>query len=242
MICLVDLGHVYWRAWHGSKGSTTDAYMAAVSRLETLATQGGRLVVCCDSRSARRCELFPEYKANRAARPKEAYESLDDVQDWAIRNGYQVELCDGYEADDLIATFCARCWDPIEIISEDKDLYALVTDVSPVTMLTRNGTVDEAACVAKFGVPPRLIPDLLAMWGDTADNIPGVNRIGNVGAAALLNRFGSIAGVQAASDEEILAVKGIGKTALENLRAWDPTLARALVALDTDAPIRLEAA
>ena len=95
-------------------------------------------------------------------------------------------------------------------------------------------------CIQKFGVKPHQIRDFLALTGDVADNIPGCPSCGLMRARDLLLRFGSIKGIKAATDEEILSVRKVGLKTLTELRAWDPTLAVKLVTLLDDAPVVLE--
>ncbi len=106
---------------------------------------------------------------------------------------------EGYEADDIIASFVKTCENRdifVRIITQDKDLYQLIKDgkTSIYSPISKND-YDEAACLEKYGVKPNQIRDFLALCGDSSDNIPGVKGIGAKGAKTLLDEFGSIEGI-----------------------------------------------
>lgn len=106
---------------------------------------------------------------------------------------------EGYEADDIIASFVKTCENRdifVRIITQDKDLYQLIKDgkTSIYSPISKND-YDEAACLEKYGVKPNQIRDFLALCGDNSDNIPGVKGIGAKGAKTLLDEFGSIEGI-----------------------------------------------
>lgn len=239
MICLVDLGAEFWRNWFATR-SAVDAFDITVERLTWHRDQYERVAVCCDSPRTKRVEWFPEYKANRDEKPKEALDALRAIEQQAESwRGVPVLRCDGYEADDVIATLVEQAWlDEVHILSSDKDLYQLIA--ANVRLITKRGPVDESGCVEKFGVAPAQIRDYLALCGDAADNVPGCDNVGPGRARDLLNRFGSIKGILAATDEELLSVRGVGQKTLTSLRAWDPTMAVRLVSLLRDAPVNFE--
>lgn len=243
-LLLIDIGSVYWAGWYATR-SQTGAYELAVDAIERACSEHWRAIVCCDSPRNWRHDLTghmaPEvqYKANREKKPPEATEALADVQQRVAAWGVPVVLCDGYEADDVIATLVDQALaHEVRILSEDKDLYQLIDDHCFV--LTKNGVRDAEGCVRKFGVRPDQMRDLLTLTGDSSDNIQGCPGIGVGKAAALLNRFGTLDAIKSASPKELGAVRGVGKQLATNLLEWDHTLARALVSLATDAPVQLE--
>ena len=146
---------------------------------------------------AHRLELAPDYKANRPPAPPDLTAQIPIIRDLIRAFGWPLFEQQAWEADDLISaltnTFSER---EIRIISADKDLAQLIN--ARVTMLvpSRTGTGfelrDEAAVLEKFGVPPSGIIDYLALVGDTADNIPGIEGIGPKTAAKLISECGSI--------------------------------------------------
>lgn len=242
-LLLIDIGSVFWPCWFATKNQI-EAYAHAVDLIERSVRDHWRSVVCCDSPTNWRHKLTAElpteaqYKANREKKPAEAIEALRDVQARVEEWGLPVVLCEGYEADDVIATLVDQAMVyEVRILSEDKDLYQLIDQHCHI--LTRNGVRDVAGCRKKFSVLPSQMRDLLAMVGDTADNIAGCPGVGPGKAAALLNHFGSLEKVLAAPDAELRAVKGIGEKIVTALREWDPGLALELVSLARDVPVDL---
>ncbi len=237
-IILVDLGAEFWRNWFATK-SGIEAYRLTIERVDWYRKECGRVAVCCDGGKLLRHEWFPEYKANRDAKPVDAIDSLVSAQQQMEDWGLPVLHCPGYEADDLIATLVDQAFlDDVKIMSSDKDLYGLLAE--NVRMVTIKGEVGPAECVEKFGVPPIQIRDYLALCGDAADNVPGCPGVGPGRARDLLKVFGCIDGIKAATDEQLRAVRGVGDKTLTGIRGWDPALAVRLITLLTDAPVDVE--
>ena len=143
-----------------------------------------------------RLELAPEYKANRPPMPEELATQMPWIREMAEAFGWPLLSFPDYEADDLAGAFAAaETGSDVRIISSDKDLSQLVNDrvklVSPAQGNTGSFVERGPAEVKeKFGVVPELIPDYLALVGDSSDNIAGVPGIGPKGAAELLNANG----------------------------------------------------
>lgn len=239
MIHLFDLGGEFWRNWFGTKKSAADAYQLTIEALTDYRAGSEALVVCCDSGSCFRSKLYPEYKANRPERPQEAYDCLRSVEqqvdDWKCPRVSAL----GYEADDVIATLAEQAWMyEVGIVSNDKDLYQLINDHT--RLVTKTGLTSEAECVHKFGVKPSQMRDWLALAGDASDNIPGCENVGPGRARDLLKAFGSLDGIKAASQDELLAVRGVGAATVDSVLTWDPALAVSLVTLARDVPVKLE--
>ncbi len=145
----------------------------------------------------------------------------------------------GWEADDIIATLARRGVEAgmeVVIVAGDKDLAQLVGDHVRMQDTMRDVTYDAELVRKKWGVPPALIPDLLALMGDDVDNIPGVPGIGQKGAAALLEKYGSLDGVLAHVGE----LKGKQKASLEENREA-VKLYRELATVDANADIDVDA-
>ena len=145
-----------------------------------------------------RLQLNPEYKANRPPMPEELKTQMPWIKEMAEAFGWQLLSCPDYEADDLAGAFArAEKSSDVRIVSSDKDLSQLVDDriklVSPghgnTGAFVERGV---AEVKEKFGVTPELIPDYLALVGDSSDNIPGVPGIGPKSAAELLNTCGAV--------------------------------------------------
>lgn len=168
-----------------------------------------------------RDELFDSYKANRPAAPPDLSAQISAVHE--VVAGFRIpELSvPGVEADDVIATLVARLAPQgIEcvVITADKDLMQLVGPRVRLWDTMRDRWVDEAAVVARFGVPPAQVVEVLALTGDTADNIPGVKGIGEKTATALIRELGSVEGVLSHLGEvERMKLRG-AKAIAERLR------------------------
>ena len=146
-----------------------------------------------------RSEFYPEYKQNRTPPPPELLAQIPICIEMIEKMGFISVSKEGYEADDIIASFVKICKDKdifVRIITQDKDLYQLIKDgkASIYSPLSKND-YNEAACLEKYGVKPSQILDFLALCGDSSDNIPGVKGIGAKGAKTLLDEFGSLEGI-----------------------------------------------
>ncbi|EAK5380072.1 DNA polymerase I [Campylobacter jejuni] len=146
-----------------------------------------------------RSEIDPNYKQNRTPPPPELLEQIPICIKMIEKMGFISVSQEGYEADDIIASFVKTCENRdifVRIITQDKDLYQLIKDgkTSIYSPISKND-YDEAACLEKYGVKPNQIRDFLALCGDSSDNIPGVKGIGAKGAKTLLDKFGSIEGI-----------------------------------------------
>ncbi|HTH43857.1 MAG TPA: 5'-3' exonuclease H3TH domain-containing protein [Oxalicibacterium sp.] len=177
--------------------------------------------------------LHASYRQNRKPMPDELQHALPDLFARLANAGLQVVSVAGVEADDVIATSVLRWLQEARgeaiIVSTDKDLHGLIAHGALVWDHFKNEWHDEAWVQAKFGVPPDLLPDLLALVGDVPDGIPGVSKIGVKTAAKLLQSYGSIDGIMAGA--------GILKDALgERLRneREQLKLSRELTALKAD--------
>jgi DNA polymerase-1 len=244
-LTLIDLGQLFWTNYFGPGKSAIWAFETTLEKCEWYSREYvGRTIVCADSTKSRRKELNPQYKSNRPSKPRDGIEALRDVQDKLQRLLIPVASADGYEGDDVIATLSVQAYpDEVQIIGAEKDLYSLMSE--RVTLVGKNGRLTTADCVRKFDVKVEQMTDFLALMGDAADCIKGVEGIGQKKAAALLAAFGDCDGVKAASDDAILAIEGFGtgvrgQKLLAAIRAWDPESALQLVRLEYDAPVSLE--
>lgn len=238
MIALIDLAALYWPVWFQTKDALK-AMDAALDRVDWTRREFPRTVVCCDSPINLRKEWAQTYKAQREEKPPQSIEGWVATQHRAESWGLPVVSSVGYEGEDIVASLAKQAWpEEVVIVGVDKDLYALISDT--VWISSPKGKIDENGCFEKWGVVPRQMTEFLAMTGDATDNIQGCPSCGPARAADLLARFDTIDGIRAATDAEILEVRGVGKKTLACLREWDPTLALKLVKLMDDAPVRLE--
>jgi len=156
-----------------------------------------------------RLALHPEYKAQREEMPESLDKQVGPIKELTRAMGLQGIEQDGVESDDLLAAqarYLADAGDEVLIVSADKDFAQVVDErvrmllpPSPANPKLGWRAMDSAGVVEKFGVPPSKIADLLALMGDSADNIPGIVGVGPKTAAKWLMEFGDLEGVIAAA-------------------------------------------
>ncbi|MBQ6069156.1 MAG: DNA polymerase I [Bacteroidales bacterium] len=157
-----------------------------------------------------RHEIYPDYKANRDATPEEILDGLPYIRQ--IINAFRIPVltCEGFEADDIIGT--ASHWaeqqgfDEVLMVTPDKDFGQLVTDHVKMYRFGRMGKPDQIMGVEevkeKFGIArPEQVKDLLGLWGDSSDNIPGIPGVGEKTAKKLIDQFGSVEEMVARPEE-----------------------------------------
>jgi len=152
-----------------------------------------------------RHEAFEAYKANRPDMPDDMAVQITPAKDILRAMGLPVLEKDGYEADDLIGTLAREAWEAgmeTVIVTADKDMFQLVREgVRILHTKKEDAVLDEKGVEEVFGVPPERVVDVLALWGDATDNIPGVPGIGEKGAKQLVQEFGGLEDVLAHADE-----------------------------------------
>jgi 5'-3' exonuclease len=247
MLLLIDLSHLFWTNWHATAneevGEAFARTVGAVHRLRGTLASDDRCAVCLDCPPYKRKAVYAEYKSQRDAPEPAATDQFRRVRDRLVADGFLLWGAQGYEADDVIATAVRLAREhqtTVTIATNDKDLLQLVDDAGIKVHSTKTGTLwSEQTVLDKFGVPPRKMRDLLALVGDTSDNIPGVPRIGTKTASELLTKHGSLDVIlnwAAAGDpDNLFAPPSIRKALLENIETMKR--ARDLVTLMTDAPI-----
>ncbi|MCK6546710.1 DNA polymerase I [Myxococcota bacterium] len=186
-----------------------------------------------------RRELYGDYKANRSAPPEDLPRQIPRIHQ--VTDGFRLKkfMVSGFEADDVIATLTRRALEEgfdVRIITGDKDLMQLVGDRVQLWEPMKGQRFDEKEVVEKWGVKPTMLRDLLALCGDSSDNIPGVPGIGPKTAAKLLADHGDLEGVlKAAADGKI---KGKNGQSLVD-KAADARLSQKLVQLDDHVPLEV---
>jgi DNA polymerase-1 len=187
-----------------------------------------------------RDKLFAEYKAQRPPMPDDLAVQLPFVRRLCRAMRLPILAEPGYEADDIIGTLAAQGTKrklDVFIITSDKDMLQLVSESVRVLIPTKQDLlVDEAKVLELLGVPPGKVPDVMALMGDTIDNIPGAKGIGEKGARELIQRFGS---VEEALDQ---ADKVEGKRYREALQTQreQVLMSKKLATIATDAPVKLD--
>ena len=189
-----------------------------------------------------RCELYPEYKANRPATPEDIIASVPYLRRLLKAMRIPVYEIEGYEADDVIGTLAhkasAEGYD-VYMVTPDKDYGQLVGERRHLYKQKGDGVeiVRAEDICAKYGIAdPVLVRDILAIWGDTSDNIPGVPGIGEKGACKLVGEWGEC--------ENILAnVQSIKGKQGEKIAAWGDKLllSKTLTTICTDVPVEFSA-
>lgn len=247
-LLLVDLSSVFYPIWHmsGSDPDVNRPSIDAVAKVRALAYGVDYCVVCCDSGRSFRKDLDASYKANRPERDERLQHQLTLTRETLEKDGFPVWAVSGFEADDLIASACAKAMEldvPVLIASSDKDLLQLVCPTVEAKSLTNGNVFDSAAVEAKFGVTPTQMRDYLSLVGDSSDNIKGAPGIGAVGAKNILSIHGSLqalyAKLDAGQDAKLLNLTpSIFKTLVESRALIEG--AQALVTLRTDVPLPFE--
>jgi DNA polymerase-1 len=194
----------------------------------------GAVVFDAPGKKARQAK-FAEYKAQRPKPPTELIEQLVWIDRLVAANNFPLIRSPGYEADDIIGTLTTRATSAgmeVLIVGGDKDLAQLVDERVRMVDTLRDITYDPELVLKKWGVPSRQIPDLLAIVGDTVDNIPGVPGVGQKGAAELLLKYGSLEGIL----QNLSELKGRQRKGFEE-HVNDVRLWRELTVIDRDVPI-----
>lgn len=207
--------------------------------------QPDRVVVAWDSKSstAKRKELYSEYKAGRVKPGEDFYAQIPLLIELVSGLGWDFVECDEYEADDIIGALAKQADDALEwetyIISSDLDMLQIVDENTKMYRILKGFSkleeLDVSAVEAKYGIKKSQFLDLKALKGDASDNIPGVPGIGEKGAAKLLNEYGSLDGIYEHIDE----IKGSVKDKL--IAGKDSAyLSYKLAKIMEDAPVKLE--
>ena len=239
-LILIDGSSYLYRAFHAlpplsnAAGEPTGALFGVVNMLRaTLAAKPDYAAFVVDASGPTfRDELYAEYKANRAPMPDDLRAQIEPMLAIVAALGLPILREPGVEADDVIgtlATQAAAAGIAVTISTGDKDFAQLVGPHVRLVNTMSGSTTERADVIAKFGVPPERIVDLLALMGDSVDNIPGVEKCGPKTAAKWLQEYDTLDGVMAHAD-------AIGGKVGENLRAALPRLplSRQLATIKTD--------
>lgn len=151
-----------------------------------------------------RDDIYPEYKATRASMPDDLRSQVAPIHQMIKAMGFPFLMVEGVEADDVIGTLARQATEkqlPVLISTGDKDMAQLVSDHVTLIDTMKDVKTDREGVIEKFGVPPELIIDYLALMGDKVDNIPGMTGVGEKTALALLQGIGSIDQIAANLDK-----------------------------------------
>ncbi|HVT31828.1 MAG TPA: DNA polymerase I [Rhodanobacteraceae bacterium] len=239
-LVLIDGSSYLYRAFHAlppltnSAGEPTGALFGVVNMLRATLNARPDYAAFVQDAPGRtfRDDLYAEYKANREAMPDPLAAQIEPMLAIVEALGFTILRVEGVEADDVIGTLAKQAAaDGIDVVvsTGDKDFAQLVAPGIELVNTMSNTTLDTAGVVEKFGVPPGRIVDLLALMGDSVDNIPGVEKCGPKTAAKWLAEYGSL-------DEVIANADKVGGKIGENLRRALPQLplSRELATIKTD--------
>ncbi len=204
-LLLVDAPHLLYRAFHalpdsitGPDGRPVNALLGSLNLLlQAIEEHDPRAVVLCFGleSAAYRAELYPPYHAHRPPAPDALSHQWHQSADLYRAFGWTVLDSDEYEADDLLHALAhaeVQRGGTALIFTGDRDLYQCVGD--GIAVIMRGEVVDAAEVERRYGIPPVLVPDFIALRGDPSDGIPGAKGIGEKTAADLLRRHGSLEG------------------------------------------------
>ncbi len=205
-LVLVDGSSYLYRAYHvpalqalmTSDGKPTGAVRGVISMIRRLLKDypDSEIAVVFDAKGKTfRDELYADYKAHRPPMPDELRAQIEPIHKIIHAMGLPMLVVDGVEADDVIGTLSRQAEQAgrhVVISTGDKDMAQLVTDKVTLVNTMTETSLDVAGVEDKFGVPPELIIDYLALLGDKSDNIPGVPGVGEKTAVALLQGIGGL--------------------------------------------------
>jgi DNA polymerase I len=186
-----------------------------------------------------RNDLYPDYKATRDAPPEDLVPQFPLVREAALAFSTHALEMEGYEADDLIATYARQAEAKgarVTIVSSDKDLMQLVSDKISLLDTMKNKRLSFAEVEEKFGVTPDKVIDVQALAGDSIDNVPGAPGIGVKTAAKLLEEFGTVEALLERAGE--IKQPKRRQTLIDH--ADNIRISRTLVTLKTDVPVEVK--
>lgn len=205
-VLLIDGSAVAYRGFYAVRGLSTAAgrptnaifgFVRMLGQMRATWEPSHWMVAFDGGLPEARLALLEDYKAQRKPMPDELREQFDGIRDYLDRAGVCWVLHEGEEADDLMASTAE--WavregaEEVLLATGDKDMYQLVGErIVIVPVAGKGGAMDRDGVTEKTGVPPELIPEWLAITGDSSDNIPGVPGVGPKTAARLLREFGSL--------------------------------------------------
>ena len=223
-LVLVDGSSYLYRAFHAfppltnSADEPTGAMYGVLNMLKSLISQvqPSHIAVVFDAKGKTfRDEMFEQYKSHRPPMPDDLRKQIQPLHDIIRALGIPLLVIEGVEADDVIGTLAvaaSKANQKVLISTGDKDMAQLVDDNIMLINTMNNTLLDREAVIEKYGIPPELIIDYLALMGDSADNIPGVAGVGEKTALGLLQGIGSMAEIYANLDKVAeLPIRGAKK-------------------------------
>ena len=212
-VILVDGSSYLYRAFHAlppltnSKGKPTGAVKGVINMMRRMQKDypQSTVVVVFDAKGKTfRDDLYADYKAQRPPMPDDLRLQIEPIHNIIQAMGLPMLIIDGVEADDVIGTLALQATaaqQPVIISTGDKDIAQLVNEHITLINTMTNNYLDRAGVIEKFGIPPELIIDYLALLGDKSDNIPGVPGVGEKTALGLLQGIGGLDAIYSRLDD-----------------------------------------
>jgi len=249
LLILVDGSSYLFRAFHAlpplvnSKRQPTGAVKGVINMIRKLIKDypDGNIAIVFDAKGKTfRNDMYSEYKAHRPPMPDELRSQIEPIHNIISAMGLPLLIIDGVEADDVIGTLAQQASESAVntvISTGDKDLAQLVNKHVTLINTMTNEELNEAAVEQKFGIPPALIIDFLALTGDKVDNIPGVPSVGPKTAVKWLLEYHSMEGIIEHAEE----VKGkVGEKLRENIDQLRLSYELATIKLDCKLNLNLQ--
>ena len=254
-LVLVDGSSYLYRAFHAfppltnAAGEPTGAMYGVLNMLKSLISQvqPTHIAVVFDAKGKTfRDEMFEQYKSHRPPMPDDLRKQIQPLHDMIRALGIPLLVVEGVEADDVIGTLAlqaSRLGKKVLISTGDKDMAQLVDDNIMLINTMNNSLLDREGVIEKYGIPPELIIDYLALMGDSADNIPGVAGVGEKTALGLLQGIGCMAEIYAnlekVAELPIRGAKKLGEKLLAEKSNAD--LSYTLATIKTDVELNVTA-
>jgi DNA polymerase-1 len=250
-LLLVDGSSYLYRAFHAmpdlrnSHNEPTGAIQGVLNMLRRLHKDYPADYSACifDAKGKTfRDDIYPDYKANRAAMPDDLRPQIAPLHEAIIAMGWPLIVEEGVEADDVIGALAKQAErEGVRVIisTGDKDISQLVNEHVTVINTMRDAfrrtdeVLDIAGVTSKFGIPPSLMVDYLTLIGDTSDNVPGVEKVGPKTAVKWLTQYGSLDNIVAHANE----ISGVVGENLRKALDWLPT-GRQLITIRCDVGIQ----
>ena len=249
-LVLVDGSSYLYRAFHAfppltnAAGEPTGAMYGVLNMLKSLISQvqPTHIAVVFDAKGKTfRDEMFEQYKSHRPPMPDDLRKQIQPLHDIIRALGIPLLVVEGVEADDVIGTLAlqaSRLGKKVLISTGDKDMAQLVDDNIMLINTMNNSLLDREGVIEKYGIPPELIIDYLALMGDSADNIPGVAGVGEKTALGLLQGIGSMAEIYAnlekVAELPIRGAKKLGEKLLAEKNNADLSYTLATIKTDVE--------
>ncbi|MGJ8687841.1 MAG: DNA polymerase I, partial [Spongiibacteraceae bacterium] len=255
-LVLVDGSSYLYRAFHAmpplttSQGQPAGAVKGVINMLRRLYKDypDSPIAVIFDAKGKTfRDDMYPAYKAQRPPMPDDLRSQIAPIHNIIDAMGLPRLVIDGVEADDVIGTLAAQASADRQVIvsTGDKDMAQLVNEHVTLINTMTDTAMDVAGVEEKFGIPPSLIIDFLALMGDKVDNIPGVPGVGEKTALALLQALGGIDDIYERLDEvpslTIRGAKSLAGKLADNREAAEMSYKLATIKCDVELPMAIDA-